>query len=90
MEIGRTVDVQNTYSVIGIHDRNFGLLGVGTILFAILIATPALADPGQFTGCLDTNKGTLYKIQAGSTPMSSCSKGDVVISFYDNNTVNEL
>ena len=33
--------------------RNFGLLGIGTILFAILIATPALADPGQFTGCLN-------------------------------------
>ncbi len=41
--------------------RNFGLLGVGTILFAILIATPALADSGQFTGCLGvkTQKGTL-------------------------------
>ena len=68
------------------------LLGVGIILVAILIATPALAESGQFTGCLGvkTQEGTLYNIQAGESPISDCKEGDIILSFYDINAVNML
>lgn len=69
--------------------RNFGLIGIA-ILFAILIATPALSAPGKFTGCLSISKGTLYNIRSGSSPISSCSNSDIIISFYDSNTVDTL
>ncbi|MCX9026275.1 MAG: hypothetical protein OIN85_09305 [Candidatus Methanoperedens sp.] len=48
-----------------IHMRNFGLLS-GIILFTVLITTPALADPGLFTGCVGAKQGTISNIQAGT------------------------
>lgn len=72
-----------------VNKRNLSLL-ICPMLLTILLATPALAATGQYTGCIAVTKGTLYNIQAGSSPKSTCLAGDIVISFYDNATVNAL
>jgi hypothetical protein len=52
------------------------------LLFSIVLCLPVFAqEPVNYTGCLTSSNGVLYRVQLGDEPLEPCQPGDTVISW---------